>query len=591
MFNVRKQIRNTTQFLMPYRKSGEIGSGYNIYPTLKLDDNLISVDLKSLAKKISTQNTVIVDGNTGVFFECFRGQFSKELEELGKNVSWTNVNEALKSKEEINQLISPFMGDDDSIFGTRATISLADYFDVEKLNSLQQNPDADLNILYGIGAQLAEWKGLLIYIDLPKNEIQFRARAKSVKNIGASQSFDMVQMYKRYYFVDWIVLNKHKKKIQEKIEIIIDGQQEKVFPWMEAHQLKKALKRMGENFFRVRPWFEPGVWGGNWIKQHIRGVNADAENYAWSFELITPENGIVFESAGYLLEVSFDFLMFREGKSVLGVDYSQYGDEFPIRFDFLDTFDGGSLSVQCHPNKKYCKENFGENITQEETYYIIDNKDNSQVYLGFQENIKSEKFEKALLTSFRKNKEIDVNEYILSHPSQKHDLFLIPPGTIHSSGINNLVLEISTTPYIFTFKLYDWVRPDLNGRPRPLNINHGMKNLRFDRHGEKVKEELISKPVLLEKGYDWQLYDLPTHKEHSYQIKRYHFLSEIKVETEGKFHVLSLVEGLSVTVTSKRGYQQTFSYVETFVVPAAAKSYTLKNNAEKEAVVVIAFMK
>lgn len=586
-----KLKRNTTQFLMPYQKGGNTSEEYNIYPSCKVDEGNIFTDIQLLAKKIWSQNVVIIDGYIGVYFESFREKLGKVITDLGIRANWVNIGEALMPEEEIEQLIAPFMGLEDSIFGTRATISLKDYFDPLKLKDLQQNPDADVNIVYGLGAQLSGWKGLLVYIDLPKNEIQFRARAKSIKNLGASQAYNMPAMYKRYYFVDWVVLNQHKKQIINDIDLIVDGQHDEVYVWMEGETLRKGLKTMSENFFRVRPWFEPGIWGGSWIKEHIHGLSPKAQNYAWSFELITPENGIVFESSKILLEVSFDFLMYEEGIAVMGNDREKFGDEFPIRFDFLDTFDGGNLSVQCHPRPEYCKEQFGENMTQEEAYYILDRKNDASVYLGFQENIEPEKFERTLLESFNTNTAIDITEFVQVFPAKKHDLFLIPPGTIHGSGIDNLVLEISTTPYIFTFKMYDWVRPDLEGNPRPINIDHGMNNLYFDRKGEKAKKELISEPYLVEEGNDWKMYELPTHEKHSYRVNRYHFNSEIKIETGNKFHVLSLVEGSSITIESENGSKDIFQYAETFVVPAAAKSYTITNNSDKEAMVVVAFMK
>lgn len=583
--------RSTTQFLMPYQKSGAVPDSYDIYPSFKLDERQVFTDFEQLAQKIFSQPVVLVDGYVGVYFEVFREKLQQLADRSGIKVNWVNMESALKPEPEIDALIEPFMGEVGSIFGTRATISLSDFFDSAKLKSLSQNSQADVNIVYGLGAQLSGWKGMLLYIDLPKNELQFRARAKSVRNLGASQPYDMKTMYKRYYFIDWVVLNRHKKQILSDIDIIVDGQNEDVFIWMEGQTLRSGLKSMGQNFFRARPWFEPGVWGGSWIKENIEGLNKEAANYAWSFELITPENGIVFESSKTLLEVSFDFLMFGEGDSVLGTDRTKFGDDFPLRFDFLDTFDGGNLSVQCHPRPEYCKEQFGEDITQEETYYILDKKNDAKVYLGFQENIEPEKFESALWESFNTNTAIDITEFVQVHPAKKHDLFLIPPGTIHGSGIDNLVLEISTTPYIFTFKMYDWVRPDLDGNPRPLNIDHGMKNLYFDRKGEKARKELISVPQLIQEGRDWKLYELPTHEKHTYRVQRYHFNSEVQVETGGKFHVLSLVEGSSITVESENGLKETFRYAETFVVPAAAKSYTVRNNSDQEAMIVVAFMK
>jgi hypothetical protein len=250
---LKKEYRNTKQYLLPDNKPAVVEGKYDIYPAFRLDKGLISEGFESLAILLIKHKNVTIDGYGGVLFDDFREKLEAVLKKTGTKCSWINSSDCLKSPREINEMIAPFTGGDDALFGKRASLVLEDFFDLQKLTSVSPDPGSDVNIIYGIGSSLAGWPGLLSYIDIPKNEIQFRARAGSITNLGSSNPADPKEMYKRFYFVDWIIHNKHKKNLLPYISIMIDGQDPDNPRWISADTLRNSLREMSRNLFRVRP--------------------------------------------------------------------------------------------------------------------------------------------------------------------------------------------------------------------------------------------------------------------------------------------------------------------------------------------------
>lgn len=584
--------RRTSQELMPAGRAETPPGQYDIYPAYPLESGLIERGYTALAEKlIGSSNTAAIDGFPGVLWEHFRQELDLALAGLGVRAAWCSIDAALLPAAQIEALITPYLGNGDALFGFRFPGALKDFFDPAKLAALKPDPTAPLTILYGCGAALAGWGGPLVYVDAPKNEIQFRARSKSVKNLGLEQALEAKPAYKRSYFIDWPAANDHKAALLPLLDWMVDEQRPDEPTLMSGEALREGLAGMAHSFFRVRPWFEPGPWGGQWMKEHIPQLPQHAPNYAWSFELIVPENGLLFESDGLLLEVSFDTLMFQEYPAVLGACAPNFRYEFPIRYDFLDTFEGGNLSVQCHPRPEYIREHFGERYTQDECYYIFDAAPGARVYLGFQAGIDPAALKEELLHSAATAQPVEIDRFVHSVPSRKGDLLLIPNGTIHGAGAGTLVLEISATPYIFTFKMYDWLRLDLEGKPRPLNIERAYQNLYFDRQGERIEREFVSHPQVIARGETWQVVHLPTHPNHFYDVHRLEFTGAIEGQTGDSCHVMSLVEGATVLLETENGASARFNFAETFVIPAASGRYRLVSENGAPLKVVKTFVK
>ena len=309
-------------------------------------------------------------------------------------------------------------------------------------------------------------------------------------------------------------------------------------------------------------------------------LDPSKKNYAWSFDCVPEENSLLVDVGGVVLETPSINLVFRRPHELLGEKvHARFGAEFPIRFDMLDTMRGGNLSLQCHPLTEYIQDPFGMHYTQDESYYLLDADETKSpvVYLAKKTGVTREGFAAALRES-EETGSFDALRYVNAFPAKKHDHFLIPGGTIHCSGANCMVLEISATPYIFTFKMWDWGRIGLDGRPRPIHVEHALANIQFDRDTEWVRKNLVGRVETLSERPGVKEERTGLHEREFIETRRHWFTAPVEHDTRGGVNVLNLVEGEEATVESPTGAFAPFTvhYAETFIVPAAVGRYTVR---------------
>ncbi len=565
---------------------------YEKFPAFPAADCSVSEGYGLLAENISERigaglRVLAVDGFNGVDWVRFRTKLDESLSGSGIDVGWVFVEKAFHETSEIEKRIAPFLGGDDPIFGMNFPFGAEVFFDPVKFaefrneaSVLRGSGSGKLTVFYGCGAALLEQRDELWYLDRPKDYIQLDAREGLVRNLGASEVSSFGDFYKRSYFVDWPAMNRLKQRVLPEISLFIDIQDKENPIFISGPEFRDVLYQVSGSPFRVRPWFYPGPWGGKFMQGHM-GLDPDQPNFAWSFELIVPENGIIIENGGKRLEFSFDWLMFQENERVLGTEAAaQFKYEWPVRFDYLDTVEGGNLSTQVHPRPDFIRREFGETYTQDETYYIVKSEPGSRVYLGLTESCDPEEFRAVLEESSKTGKEVDIDKYVNSEPSKTHDLFLIPNGTVHCSGSGNVVLEISATPYIFTFKIYDYLRKDLEGNFRPINVERAFKNIYPHRKTSWVRDNLIAEPRLVNEGGGWKDYILYDSPLTFYNIHRIEFEESVEYESLGRAFTINLVEGDSIELETAGGCRTGLAWLETMLVPAATEKIIFRNRGK-----------
>jgi len=340
----------------------------------------------------------------------------------------------------------------------------------------------------------------------------------------------------------------------------------------------EALARTAQRPFRVVPYFDPGPWGGHWMEE-VCDLPPGAPNYAWCFDCVPEENSLLLGFGEERVEIPAIDLVFTHPRDLLGdAVHGRFGTEFPIRFDFLDTMGGGNLSLQVHPLTEYIQDKFAMHYTQDESYYLLDAGSDAVVYLGLKDGIDPEAMARDLRAAQTGAMGFPADDYVNRFPARPHDHFLVPAGTIHCSGKDSMVLEISATPYIFTFKLWDWGRLGLDGVPRPIHIDHGLANIQWDRTTEWTRANLVNMVCPVAKGDGWREEKTGLHVREFIETRRHWFTGTVPHDTHGGVNVLNLVQGEEAIVESPPGAFEPYivHYAETFIVPAAVGSYTIR---------------
>jgi hypothetical protein len=539
-----------------------------------------------------------------VCIECYPGVCTEQIHALADLLRPASLicTEALfKSPSSIDGMVEQFLGDD-PVFGRMNGIQIEDYFDFAKLASARarlQRGNSGLNLVIGSGATLvAPEADVLVFADMARWEIQMRYRRNEIGNLGADNaSASASEKYKRAYFVDWRAADRLKQKVFPEIDFLLDTNDPNTPKMISGNDFHEGLRIAAHRPFRVVPYFDPGPWGGHWMEM-VCGLSPEGvPNHAWCFDCVPEENSLLLGFGNMRVEIPAINLVFQHPRELLGeAVHARFGKEFPIRFDFLDTMGGGNLSLQVHPLTEYIQEKFGMNYTQDESYYLLDAGNDGCVYLGLREDINHNVMLRDLKVAQSGGPAFPAETHVNVWPAKKHDHFLIPAGTIHCSGKNSMVLEISATPYIFTFKLWDWGRLGLNGLPRPIHLDHGAANIQWDRTTNWVRHNLVNQINPLGSGDGWREEQTGLHEREFIETRRHWFTGAVPHRGTGGVNVLNLVEGREAVVESPNGSFDPFvvHYAETLIVPAAVGDYTIRPCGEaigKECGTIKAFVR
>lgn len=551
--------------------------------------------IQNVAKKIAGMfdgvNAVGIDAYPGTEYEMLVNVLRQQLADKG--VEFIDAASVMLPSEVITAMVKPYLPEDRDVdpvllYGRRYRDGYKGLQDAEKVEKLKERIKNGKKVLvYGKGSlseELQDEYDLRIWIDVTPRTAVLNCKNGKNMNIGMTEELPYPLMMRRNYYVDFETAMEQRWNMMrnKKLDYYITADEPVNMSMLPFGALLDLFDELNSRPFRCRPVYLEGVWGGYYIHK-LRNLPKEMRNCAWVFDMIPLEVSLVAELENGEFEVPFFTFVQAMGEKLLGNKaFTEFGGYFPIRFNYDDTFhSSGNMSIQCHPDEKYVVSNHDEFGRQDESYYVVRAGHQAKTYLGFENENSGEEFMELADRAQTTHEIIDYEKYIHAVDSVPGTQVMIPAGTIHASGRNQVILEIgSLTVGSYTYKLYDYQRTDpITGVPRPIHMKMGKDVLRTERDAKWVNENLVNHGGVVRDDASGTEIIVGEHDLLYFSLRNLIFEKAMDDNTNGLFHVLSLVDGEKVRVESIDNPELYYEMnsLDIIVVPANFGKYRVRN--------------
>ena len=220
--------------------------------------------------------------------------------------------------------------------------------------------------------------------------------------------------------------------------------------------------------YKFQPIYKTTIWGGERIAAY-KGLPSTSTHIGESWELSAVEGSETVVAEGPEAGATLRDLIVRHGEALIGkAPLARHGEEFPLLIKFIDARQ--DLSIQVHPDDVLAEQRY-QKKGKTEMWYILDSEPNASLISGFKVPVTPEQYD----TLVSENR---ITEVLASHSVKAGDCFFLPAGRVHAIGAGTLLAEIQQSSDI-TYRVYDYGRMGLDGKPRELHIREAREAIDF----------------------------------------------------------------------------------------------------------------